>query len=212
MLRILGTSALPNSLGPISADDPEQQAKSENILIERLSWLLTETLEALPDPATPDQRPPPYTPRQLWDLKIQVLSLLTALSLSERGSSRVVQNRYCVGRLINFLDSCLTALYNSPLSPTQGLTVACINLTMRLVSHLKLSHPDIDLKSKLGVIQGGDHKYLVALTRIAFSDALVLEAGIEDDVVNAAHDILDESLSLEEGEGLVGVFSSGGSS
>ncbi|KAF2732212.1 hypothetical protein EJ04DRAFT_514063 [Polyplosphaeria fusca] len=212
MLQILGTSALAATLGPISVDGQEQQLKNENIIIERLSWLLTESIEALPDPSTPDSIPEPYAPKQLWELRIQVLRLLTNLSISESGSCRVIQNLCCVGRLVHFLDSCLATLYSSPMFPTQPLTVMCINLTMRLISHLKLSHPDIDLKSKLGVIQGGHHKYLVALTRLAFSDALVLESGIDDDVVNAAHDILDEGLSLEEGEGLVGVFSSGGSS
>ncbi|KAF2262147.1 hypothetical protein CC78DRAFT_535031 [Lojkania enalia] len=213
MMRILSTSALTDTLGVIAPEGsaPDDQARRENDIIERLSWLLTETLEPFPDPSTPDQKLDPYSPKQLLDLRIDVLRLLTTFSISESGSSRLIHHRHCVGRLIKYLDSCLSSLYSQPLFPTQSLTITSINLIMKLIYHLITSHPDIDVKSKLGVIQGGEHKYLVALARLAFSDGLVLEQGIDEEVVDAAHAILDEGLSLEEGEGLVRVFSSGNS-
>jgi len=46
----------------------------------------------------------------------------------------------------------------------------------------------------------------VAFTRLAFSDALVLEEGIEEEVVDAAHQLLDEYLTPEEGVALLEVF------
>jgi hypothetical protein len=89
------------------------------------------------------------------------------------------------------------------------LIIASINTTMKLIHHLKTSNPDVDMKAKLSVIPGGHHKYLVALTRLAFSERLVLEEGIEKDVVDAAYAILDQGLTPEEGEGLLQVFSTG---
>ena len=46
----------------------------------------------------------------------------------------------------------------------------------------------------------------MAFTRLAFSDALVLEEGIEEEVVDAAHQLLDEYLTPEEGIALLNAF------
>ncbi|KAF2799851.1 hypothetical protein K505DRAFT_320895, partial [Melanomma pulvis-pyrius CBS 109.77] len=215
MLRVLGTSALSSSLGAIVAPDspPDQQGKRESDVVDRLTNLLFETPKSIPPPSREDSKPPPSLPSaaQVWDLRSRVLHLLTQFAIEEHGSLRLVTHRNCVGRLIKYLDFCITSLYESPLFPTQERTVANINTTMRLIYHLATSHPDIDIKGKLGVIQGGHHKYLVALTRLAFSEGLVLEHGIDEQVVDMAHAILDEGLSLEEGEGLLRVFSSGNS-
>jgi hypothetical protein len=214
MLRVLGTSALPSSLGAIVSSDspPDQQGKRESDIIDRLTNLLFEAPETIPNPSgdSEDVEAPPST-LEVWDLRNRVLQLLTRFSIEEHGSMRLITHRNCVGRLIKYLDFSLNTLYTSPLFPTQEKTVASINTTMRLIYHLSTSHPDIDIKSKLSVIQGGHHKYLVALTRLAFSEGLVLEQGIEESVVDMAHAILDEGLSLEEGEGLLRVFSSGNS-
>ncbi|KAH7052179.1 hypothetical protein B0J12DRAFT_660764 [Macrophomina phaseolina] len=97
--------------------------------------------------------------------------------------------------------------------------------------------PLIDRKEKLNAVPGTTHAHLVALTRVAMVDTddavvepeqsvgvgygsfsapppsvfasgvRVLEAGIEEEVVEMAHALLDEFLSPEEGEELVKVFS-----
>jgi hypothetical protein len=214
MLRVLSTSALPSSLGAIVASDspPDQQGKRESDIIDRLTNLLSEAPEMIPNPSTDakDVEVPPSA-TEVWDMRNQVLHLLSRFAIEEYGSMRLITHRNCIGRLIKYLDFSLSTLYTCPLFPTQDKTVASINTTMRLIYHLSTSNPDTDIKSKLSVIQGGHHKYLVALTRLAFSEGLVLERGIEESVVDMAHAILDEGLSLEEGEGLLRVFSSGNS-
>lgn len=65
---------------------------------------------------------------------------------------------------------------------------------------------NINLPEKLRVIPGGTHRHLVTLTRLAFSEGLVLEAGIADEVVEAAHHLLEDAVTPEEGEALVGAF------
>ncbi|KAK8207219.1 hypothetical protein IWZ01DRAFT_509396 [Phyllosticta capitalensis] len=96
----------------------------------------------------------------------------------------------------------------------------------------------IDRRAKLAAVPGAGHKHLVGLTRLAFLEldenepdasatslpgdadegpsvfsrwnlGSVLEFGIEPEVSDMAHAILDEFLSPEEGEILVRVFSSG---
>lgn len=74
-------------------------------------------------------------------------------------------------------------------------------MTTRLLHHIIHAFEDPTvLIQKLRVVHGGYHKFLVSLTRIAFSEQLVYEAGIEDEVCEAAHDILDAILGPEDGE------------
>ncbi|KAF2193101.1 hypothetical protein K469DRAFT_619659 [Zopfia rhizophila CBS 207.26] len=214
MLRILSTSSLATTIGAIVPADsaPDQQAKREIDTIERLTLLLFETPEPLPHQEINEQQQIPYSPKQIWDLRIQVLTVLTIFSVSPHGSSRLASHRNCLARLIRHLDFSISSLYTAPIStPIHKLAVASVNMTMKLIYHLMTSNPQIDIKEKLDAVQGGSHKYLVALTRLAFSEGLVLEQGIDEEVVDAAHAVLDEGLSPEEGEGLLRVFSSGGS-
>ncbi|KAL1796007.1 hypothetical protein ACET3X_006231 [Alternaria dauci] len=211
MLRILGTSALPTSVGPITtADSPQDnQANNEDALINRLTNLFTEIPKLISDPAASPNATPTLSEADLWNLRFLVISVLTQFSVPEYGSSRLAQNRLCIGRLIKYLDHCVTSLYRHPISPTQDRKVDSINATMKLIYHVATTNANFDVKSKLVNTLGGQHAYLVALTRLAFSEGLVLEAGIEDEVVNMAHDILDEGLSMEEGDAFGKVFSSG---
>jgi hypothetical protein len=209
MLRILSTSALSTSLGPIAAED-ESQANIEDALINRLTNIFTETPKPIPDPAA---SPPPEaaTEAQVWELRLLVLMVLTQFSIPEQGCARLAQNPICIGRLIKYLDYSINALYRHPRSPTQDQKIESVNATMKLIYHIATSNPGFDIKSKLVNTLGGQHAYLVALTRLAFSEGLVLEAGIEDAVVDMAHSILDEGLSIEEGDAFGMVFSSGNS-
>ncbi|KAI1668533.1 DUF3636 domain containing protein [Pyrenophora tritici-repentis] len=211
MLRILATSALTNTLGPITTVDSTQdnQANNEDALLNRLTNLFTEIPKPVPDPSAQPTSPQAISEPDLWDLRLLVLSVLTQFSIPEYGSSRLAQNRLCIGRLIKYLDYCITSLYRFPISPTQDHKVDSINATMKLIYHVATTNADFDIKGKLVNTLGGQHAYLVALTRLAFSEGLVLEAGIEDEVVNMAHDILDEGLSMEEGDAFGKVFSSG---
>ncbi|KAJ4350871.1 hypothetical protein N0V95_004370 [Ascochyta clinopodiicola] len=212
MLRILNTSALSASIGPITSSDSQadSQASREDALIGRLTNLFTETPGVTADssPSSPSSDPPAtVTESDILELRLQVIDLLTALSSPQHGATRLAQNRICIGRLIKYLDRLLILLYKSPLAPTQAVTIDSINSTMKLIYHIVTSNPGFDIKSKLVNTLGGQHAYLVSLTRLAFSDGLVLEAGIEEAVIDMAHHILDEGLSLEEGEAFGAVFS-----
>ncbi|KAI4908774.1 hypothetical protein J4E90_008510 [Alternaria incomplexa] len=211
MLRILGTSALSTSIGPITFADSAQdnQASNEDALVHRLTNLFTELPKPVPDPLASSDEDSAISEADLWDLRLLVISVLTQFSIPEYGSSRLAQNGLCIGRLIKYLDHCVTSLYRHPIAPTQDRKVDSINATMKLIYHVATTNADFDIKSKLVNTLGGHHAYLVALTRLAFSEGLVLEAGIEDEVVNMAHDILDEGLSMEEGDAFGKVFSSG---
>ncbi|KAF2028366.1 hypothetical protein EK21DRAFT_69948 [Setomelanomma holmii] len=210
VLRILSTSALQGTLGPVAMDD-ESQANIEDALINRLTNMFTEIPRAIPDPSASAAPPVAATEAEVWELRLLVLMVLTQFSVRDHGCERLAQNRLCIGRLIKYLDYCLNTLYRQPLSPTQDQKIESVNTSMKLIYHIATKTPGFDIKSKLVNTLGGQHAYLVALTRLAFSEGLLLEAGIEDAVVDMAHSILDEGLSIEEGEAFGMVFSSGSS-
>lgn len=209
MLRILSTSALSTSLGPVVPED-ESQANVEDALIARLTNLFTEIPKQILDPSAKSP-PVPTSEAEVWEMRLLVLMVLTQFSISEHGCTRLAQNPLCIGRLIKYLDYSINTLYRQPLSPTQDQKVESINATMKLIYHIATSNPGLDIKSKLVNTLGGQHAYLVALSRLTFSEGVMLEAGIEDAVVDMAHSILDEGLSLEEGDAFGMVFSSGSS-
>ena len=217
MLRIFSTSALPNTLGTIvpAESAPEQQVNREINAVDRLTLLLSDNPEVRNEPEIGDSTPHSYTPISLCNLRIQVLHVLGALCVHTHGGRSLSRHPHAIGRLVRFLHDQINALYDYN-TLTHSLTVDSINLSMRLLYHLRTNFPDdIEMKAKLSAARGGHHKHLVAFTRLAFSDALVLEAGIEEEAVDAAHDLLDEYLTPEEGEALVQVFpidDSGGSS
>ena len=210
ILQMIGASVLPESFGVISAH-PEKQPSLETHTIDRLTNLLFE------QPRAPTDEPP-YEDSELASLRIEAIRTLSAIASTGRGSIALAQHRTAVGRLIRFLHIQVTALYDLPLtllcetedgltlgpSTIQSLTTALINLTVRLVHQLMFSHTDvINPREKLTVIPGGHHKFLVSLTRLAFSDQLVYEAGIDEEAIDAAHEILDYILTPEEGDAVV---------
>lgn len=84
-----------------------------------------------------------------------------------------------------------------------------VNLATRLLFHLTSAYPSlINMRTKLAVIPGGSQKQLIALTRLAFSEGIFFERGIEDEVVEFAHQMLEEAVTPEEGEALLRAFGS----
>ncbi|KAK5112378.1 hypothetical protein LTR62_004341 [Meristemomyces frigidus] len=208
-LKMLALSSMPSTFGPINVD-AEKQSVQEVGIIDRLTTLLMEK----PDVPKGEQ---PYTEMEVANLRIDILQVLRALCLTEHGGQLLTQHPYLMGRLVRFLDGQIYKLYclmpplppkhkdETPLPVTaHALVATTINTTTRLFYHLLRTYDTtMDLNKKLGMIRGGWPKLLVSMSRIAFSEQLVLEYGIEDEVTEAAHAILDSVLSPEEGEAIV---------
>lgn len=207
VLQMVGSSSHGDSFGAINAD-LHAQDRDEMGTIDRLTSLLFDI------PGAPDGEDS-YDTHELSQLRIEILTCLGAICQNIHGSVALARHRSAIGRLIRFLDLQITSLYSVfPIQldsdqqedtvPLHRLITTSINLTTRLLYQLLHNHSElIDLRQKLAVIHGGHHKFLVAFTRLAFSEQLALEAGIDDEVVDAAHEILDAVLSPEEGEAIV---------
>lgn len=103
-----------------------------------------------------------------------------------------------------FFPSILTNYY--------GISAKQINLSTRILYHLVTTHSaEInDIQEKLTLLPGGTHKHIVCLTRLAFIGenikGMVFEKEIDEEVVQMAREMLEESVTPEEAEMLVGAF------
>lgn len=210
-LQLLATSCMETSFGCICDPDAENgaqvQAQQEKSTIERLTSMLFEMPQAPKDE-------PPYSDHEILELRLEVLKVLKGLCQYDHGGLLLAQYRTAIGRLIRFLDIQVSRMYTTTPAigtalltddkPLHSLVAEAANTTVRLVYHLLRAHSEvINLQQKLAVIKGGWHKFLVSMTRIAFSDRLVFEEGLDEESVEAAHQILDSVLSPEEGEAVV---------
>ncbi|KAK4939021.1 hypothetical protein LTR28_009462, partial [Elasticomyces elasticus] len=106
VLQILGTSNLTDTFGAIN-HNPEQQEKNEKDTVDRLTSLLLETPRALADEV-------PYEDVEIAELRIEILAVLRTMCLTDHGGRLLAEHRMAIGRLIRFLDSQITKLYDIP--------------------------------------------------------------------------------------------------
>lgn len=208
-LQMLASSALPTTFGAICAEGEgaaEKQAQQESHTVAHLTSMLFEM------PIVPEDEPA-YTDEEIAELRVEILNVLKIVSATEHGGLLLAQHRSVIGRLIRFLDGQVSKLYTTRpilgLASTEGrrlhsLIIQTINMTARIIYHLLRTYDShIDFLQKIRVVKGGYHKFLVSMTRLAFTDKLVFEDGLDEEVVEAAHQILDSVLSPEEGEAVV---------
>ncbi|KAL2820833.1 hypothetical protein BDW59DRAFT_150613 [Aspergillus cavernicola] len=202
-LSLLMTSIRADSFGSIQETEQDQNA-NENYIVDRVANLLSETLQ-------PDEGQPPYARSEICDMRLEALSFLMNVAFnpivpaSTRGSLVIVSHPTALARLIRAMHDELDSLYT--FSPERDMHASLVNNLMRLIYSVIRRHPqEVDLQSKLYRIPGGKQKFLVVLTRLAFSEGLVLEAGIEDETVEMAHEILDDAVNPQEAEALLEAF------
>ncbi|KAK2755762.1 hypothetical protein FQN54_005912 [Arachnomyces sp. PD_36] len=204
-LHLLSTSILQTTFGPILNTEHEQSL-NESYIIDRVANLLSETPRV-------DEGMEPCTTLQICKLRLEALSFLRQVAFSatdpanDRGGMAIASHPSALARLIRSMHDELDSLYSH--TPEHELHATLVNGLTNLVYGLLRNHGDhIDLRSKLLTVAGGTQKYLVVLTRLAFSDGPLLEAGIEDDTVEMAHEMLEEAVNPQEAEALLEIFPS----
>lgn len=205
ILQLLSTSIRPDSFGPIMPT-AEEQADVQKWIVDRLSHMLSES-------AQPDEDVEPYTAQDICAMRLEVLFLLESLAFNpaapsrEHGSIIIAAHPNALPRLFRSMHDELDALYSSP--PEHDLRVALVNGLMRLIFGVMRRHgASINMQEKLECVPGSKQKHLVVLTRLAFCDGSVLEAGIDDETVDMAHELLEEWTNPQEAESLAEAFPS----
>lgn len=200
MLSLLHTSVLSDTFAMIIPPNNGNQDASEAHIIDNLSHLLINTPRPPLGEDTPDAA-------ELCSLRLDVLTLFDAMCTTTHSASALATHRLAIGCLVRLMNDELNHIYNHDYA--QPLRTALVNSSTRLLFHLTQNYSHlINMQAKLSVVPGGEKKFLIALTRLAFSEGGFYEGGIEDDVVDCAHQMLEGRVSPEEAEGLVEAFGS----
>lgn len=211
MLDLLATSSLPESIGPITEDkEPPFMAR---LIIERVSAKLTDP----PRAAT--------TPVSKRRLRLTALRTLISFARYPFGAKQLATHANALPRLVTCLSTSIDELYDQPnpssmlpqdsndreslvlsdpsSSPSEDLykiITQCVSLIHLLVTDPQTSNI-AEIGQKLSMSHGGSQRYLLALGRLAFAEEdLVMEAGIDGETVEAAHELLEMAVTPDEGE------------
>lgn len=213
MLDLLASSSLPESIGPIS-DDAEPAAVARDV-IERVSAKLTEHPAAA---AGPEQRR-----RQ----RLAALRTLTAFARHDFGALCLASHDNALPRLVTCLSASIDELYDEPAPPPplpppplrlpeataaaqlHQITSQGVLLLHALVTG-EATADAADIGPKLSTAHGGSQRYLLALGRLTFAEEdLAFEAGIDGEVVEAAHELLEMAVTPDEGQAVSEAFGEG---
>lgn len=200
-ITLLRRSVLKDTFAMIVPLNDGKQEPSELTLIDLLSRLLVESLK----PAKDEE---PYNAVEIAELRLSVLSLIEEMSANKHSSLALASSQHVIGRLVWVMNDELDALYNRQYGHVERAEL--VNQATRILFRLRTDHPQlINMQEKLKVIpnSGGVHKHLIALTRLALSEGVFYEENIEDDVVECAHEMLENLSSPEEAEALREAFS-----
>ena len=228
MRETVGAITISNDPAIEDTTVKKRQNQNEHNLISRLANLLVDRREQHPPTSSiekllskpmlegDDNDEDPHEELSIGstgtvaDLHHGALDILVSFSRTERGGRLLATHRPFTLRLIRMLHQATRDLYDY--NPhTHHITTALINQGVLLLGYLFFDHGEaLDLRTKLAAESGAHHKFVVSLSRIAFSvGETFIEDGIWSEAADVAHKILDEFLSPEEGESVMTIFASG---
>ena len=197
-VRLLFTSIRPDSFAMIVAP-PASQSVSEQHVIDRLSSMLIE----VPRKAEGEK---PYNAVEICTMRLEILNLVEAMCREQYCGEAFARHPAAIGRLVRVMHDELNALYEW----THGheLRAELVNNATRLLYGFVTDYaPAVgDLQEKLRAPPTNVKKHLIVLSRLAFSEGIFFEADIEEDVLDMAHQMLEELVTPEEGEALQKAF------
>ena len=198
-VSLLRTSVLETSFAMRVPPGDGDQGKSETWILYLLSrWLI--------DVRRPSESEQPYDVLEICQIRQQVLSLMEAMCVTTHGGEALAKDPVVIGRLVLLINEELNFLYDFQYGHEHRSDL--VNTALRLLYYLSTTYPSlINIQDKLREISGGQHKYLIILARLAFSEGYH-EQGIEDDVVECATEMLENLITPEEGESLLEAFGS----
>ncbi|KAI9805056.1 MAG: hypothetical protein M1825_000890 [Sarcosagium campestre] len=198
MLNILSTSVLKETFGPVIVNTQTDQQTEEKHVLERVTSLLIVTPESTEEGRS-------YSRLEVAEMRLEVLRLLGTISISPHGGEVMAGYSFVIGRLVRVMHDELDALYDCTDGHEQSAQQ--VNLATLLLFRLVVQQQHrANLQAALSTFPGGTHKYLIGLTRLVFSQDLVLEAGIQEQAIKCAHQMLEIVVTPEEGEALVSAF------
>lgn len=198
-VSLLRTSVLETSFAMRVPPGDGDQGKSE-------TWILYLLTRWLIDVRRSPEGEQPYDVVEICEIRQQVLSLMEAMCGTKHGGEALAKDPVVIGRLVLLINEELNSLYDFQHGHEHRSEL--VNTALRLLYYLVNTYPElINIQEKLREISGGQHKYLIILSRLAFSEGYH-EQAIEDDVVECATEMLENLITPEEGESLLEAFGS----
>lgn len=214
ILDLLATSSLPESIGPITEDsDPDSVAKN---VIERVCAKLTETPRCV------------ATASEKRGIRSAALKTMIAFSRYPFGASQLAVHANAFPRLVTCLSDAIDDLYDQPIPhnifpqpddeaeqqpmPLSASTdlykiiAQCVNLMHFLVTDPATANK-VETSQKLSVYFASSHRHTIALARLTFAEEDgVIEAGIDSEVVELAHEMLELAVTPDDGPNIEDAF------
>ena len=226
MLRLLESSVQETMFAmSVPPDHPAEQGPAEAHIIDRVSLLLVD----LPKPAEPPRpvaqskalerskpieqpKPPPdlgtHDPVEIATLRFAAISFLDKLCDNDHGAESLARHPHAIGRVVRMVNDELNRVYEH--QPGHEISIELVNRGTLLLHYLLTMHKQlIDMSAKLSVIPGGKDKFMISMTRIAFCEPVYFELGIEEAVIECAHELLDEMVDHKEAREANEVFGRG---
>ena len=194
-LSLLKTSILPSTFAMIIPPDDGNQQTSEFVVLDLLSRLLVEKPWVR-------EGEDEYPDEDICALRHEVLAVMNGMLTVDYGGRALACSPHCLPRLVRFLCDEYDALYDYTTEEMNELRSEGINKGFMVwhIAQKEFGDQGQNLQDRLKEMPGMIGKQLIVLTRLAFCEGGFFEGHIEEEVSELAHDMLEEVLTLEEGE------------
>ena len=213
MVKMLNLSVRQDTFAMIVAP-PASQSKSEEHIIERLFSMLIEVPQA-------EDGEEDYDAIEIAELREQILCLIETMCDKLHCAEAIVKHRFAIGRLVRLMNDELNAVYLYRYGHDRRIEI--INQSVRLLDYFTSTFADvIHLQEKLRAPTtdppregpasmyknppASIYKYPITLSRLAFSESIFYERGIDEDVLDRAHQMLENFVTPEEADALQKAF------
>ncbi|KAK6346661.1 hypothetical protein TWF696_006780 [Orbilia brochopaga] len=214
ILNTLPSSVFTSSYGPISPD-PLQQKDYERVTLIHASFLLTTEPKtpttASTATASSSSAHPGIRRAEILAIRTAILTFYTCIATTDHGINSLVTNAnwQALSRVIVRLHHELEEVFED----RYGLenSVAFVNNGVRFIHRvlkLQRSNDDIERLLSNSTHNGNGHKHLVVFARIAFrrEKGWLSAVGVTPEVVDMAMEVLESSVTMEQGDEIWGLF------
>ncbi|PWW73947.1 hypothetical protein C7212DRAFT_365446 [Tuber magnatum] len=193
MASILCTSVTSQSFGPRGSNEMAQRQNESNLLAS-----ITRVLSDTPGSTTGEPR---WDRVEAVELRKEIVQFLGTVAGVKLGIEALAQHQVVLPRLSKRIAEELEEVYEWKYGADRS--------SQFLNSAVRLLHAIITTNAQDAIVKlsgSTSYKHIASMTRMAFSDGVLQESGIEETVMYLAHEILEVMVTPHEGENLWSLF------